>query len=103
MFQQITLPYIIISIMLTLIIVIHSMWFSSETNKCVKILIIGSVTLFFLIFTNHAIHISKVNNKKTITHEDIVNMSKNNFLNTDNSAFKLLLKILEHPIFYIAI
>ena len=104
MFQQITLPYIIISAMLTLIIIIHSMWFSSETNKCVKILIIGSVILFFLIFTNHAIHIAKENNKKMVTQEDIINISKNNnFLNTNNNAFKLLFKILEHPIFYIAI
>lgn len=66
-------------------------------------MIIISFILFVLIFAEHMIYIKYINNKKydTLSKNNLDKLKQDKYINTDNNAVRLLLYIMNHPVFHI--
>ncbi len=93
---------ILLLLMLWTIFIMHKMWYIDNKISLNKIIIITSFVLFILIIVEHIMYIEQ--------HEDIKNMEENfeqtikfaeSKFNPDNHAVRLVMRILQHPVFLI--
>jgi hypothetical protein len=82
----------------------HCQWLIESQGRWMKIFIVLSFVVFLIIFMEHIMHcFIKNNNKKykTMSYENLKKLQSNGIINTNNQAVRLLINIMNHPIFHI--
>lgn len=97
MHSLVNLGNIILVFILLLLFYVHYQYYSINTNKFIKIMIILSFLIFAIIFAEHIIYVDK-NEKKNV--EEYMKYVTYN-VNPANMAIRLWAQLLMHPIFHL--